>query len=161
MAGMKTKMDKLRFAMLGKTTEYSIRALVYIYLQNRVGARPGFKEIARNIDSPEEFTGKVLQLITRAGLVSSLKGRGGGFFFDDMEKPLSLVEVMEVTESQDFFHKCGFGLKSCDADNPCPMHDEYAVVRDSFFDLMKRLAIQSLATKINQNKAVLNRLEIL
>ena len=147
--------------MLGKTTEYSIRALVYIYLQNRVGARPGFKEIARNIDSPEEFTGKVLQLITRAGLVSSLKGRGGGFFFDDMEKPLSLVEVMEVTESQDFFHKCGFGLKSCDADNPCPMHDEYAVVRDSFFDLMKRLTIQSLATKIDQNKAVLNRLEIL
>ena len=37
--------------MLGKTTEYAIRALVYIYIQNIEGERPGFKEIAKMIDS--------------------------------------------------------------------------------------------------------------
>lgn len=146
--------------MLGKTTEYAIRSLVYIYIQNMKGGRPGFKEIARNIDSPEGFTGKVLQIITRAGLVSSMKGRGGGFFFDNSEKPLSLLDVINVTEGQEFFHKCGFGLKSCDANNPCPMHDEYVTVRKSFYNLVNKLTIQSLASKINQNKAVLKRLEI-
>lgn len=146
--------------MLGKTTEYAIRSLVYIYIQNMKGRRPGFKEIARNIDSPEGFTGKVLQIITRAGLVSSIKGRGGGFFFDNSEKSLTLLEVIKVTEGQEFFHKCGFGLKSCDAQNPCPMHDEYVTVRKSFYNLVNKLTIQSLASKVNQNRAVLTRLEI-
>lgn len=146
--------------MLGKTTEYSIRSLVFIHIQNTQGKRPGFKEIAKNIDSPEEFTGKVLQIITRSGLVSSIKGRGGGFFFDDPEKPVTLFDVIQVTEGQDFFHKCGFGLKMCDADNPCPMHDEYAIIRKSFYDLVNRLTIQMLASKVNQKKAVLTRLEI-
>ncbi len=146
--------------MLGKTTEYAIRSLVYIYIQNMKGERPGFKEIARNIDSPEGFTGKVLQIITRAGLVSSIKGRGGGFFFDNSEKPLTLLDVINVTEGQEFFHKCGFGLQSCDANNPCPMHDEYVTVRKSFYNLVNKLTIQTLASKVNQNKAVLKRLEI-
>lgn len=146
--------------MLGKTTEYAIRSLVYIYIQNSKGERPGFKEIARNIDSPEGFTGKVLQMITRAGLVLSLKGRGGGFFFNDSEKPLILLDIINVTEGQEFFHKCGFGLKSCDSLHPCPMHDEYVTVRNSFYNLVNKLTIQSLAYKVNENKAVLNRLEI-
>ncbi len=145
--------------MLGKTTEYAIRSLVYIYLKNTDGKRPGFKEIAKNIGSPEEFTGKVLQLITRAGLVSSIKGRGGGFFFDNPDKPLSLFDVMQVTEGQEFFSKCGFGLQSCDENSPCPIHDDYAGVREDFYELMNRQTIQSMALKINQNKAVLSRLE--
>ena len=33
--------------MIGKTTEYAIRALVYVYIQNQDGRRPGFKEIAK------------------------------------------------------------------------------------------------------------------
>ncbi len=146
--------------MLVKTTEYAIRSLVYIYIQNIQGERPGFREIAENIDSPEGFTGKILQILTRAKLISSMKGRGGGFFFDDPEKPLTLFNVIEVTEGQEFFHKCGFGLQACDANNPCPMHDEYAVVRGSFYKLVNKLTIQSLASKINQNKAVLKRLQI-
>lgn len=146
--------------MLAKTTKYSIRSLVYIYIQNIKGGRPGFKEIAKNIDSPEEFTGKVLQILSRSGLVSSIKGRGGGFFFDNPEKPLTLFDVIKVTEGEEFFYKCGFGLKSCDAGNPCPMHDEYAKVRDLLYTLMNNMTVQSLASKISQNKAVLNRLEI-
>lgn len=146
--------------MLGKTTEYAIRSLVYIYIQNLIGKRPGFKEIAKNIGSPEGFTGKVLQMITRAGLISSMKGRGGGFFFHNSEKSLTLFDVINVTEGQEFFHKCGFGLNSCDANNPCPMHDEYVAVRKSYYSLVNKLTIQSLASKVNQNKAVLKRLEI-
>lgn len=146
--------------MLGKTTQYSIRSLVYIYLQNVKGVKPGFREIAENIDSPKEFTAKVLQYITRAGIISSMKGRGGGFFFDDPEKPLKLIDIVNITEGQEFLHKCGFGLKSCDADNPCPMHEDYAKVRDVFSELLDNLTIQILAEKISQNKAVLKRLEL-
>ncbi len=83
--------------MLGKTTEYAIRALVYIYIRNLEGKRPGFKEIARNINSPEQFTAKILQNLARAGIIYSMKGRGGGFFFDQNNSPLPLFEVIRTS----------------------------------------------------------------
>jgi len=125
------------------------------------GKRSGFKEIAKKIEAPEEFTGKVLQNLTRSGLISSVKGRGGGFFFSDPSKPLTLFEIIEVIEGKEFFSKCGFGLKSCDTSNPCPMHDEYSVVRDAYYQFANKQTIQLLAFKVNAKRAVLNRLEIL
>lgn len=144
--------------MLGKTTEYAIRALVYICIQNQEGKRPGFKEISKKIDSPEQFTAKILQNLARAELISSMKGRGGGFFFDQPSVPLTLYEVISVLEGEKFFSKCGFGLKRCDADNPCPLHNDYSPVREGFFRLVKKETIQSLAKKINEQEAVLTRL---
>ncbi len=143
--------------MLGKTTEYAIRALVYIFIQNQEGKRPGFKEIAKKIDSPEQFTAKVLQILARAELISSMKGRGGGFFFDQPVTPLTLHEVIRVMEGEKFFLKCGFGLSRCDGENPCPMHNDYSPVREGFLQLVKEVTIKSLANKINDHKAVLTR----
>lgn len=144
--------------MLTKATEYAIRALVYIAVQNFDGKRPGFKEIAEKIDSPPQFTAKILQTLTRRGFIKSVKGRGGGFFFDKPLEGLPLFNVIQVLESDSFFSKCGFGLSSCDADNPCPLHNEYLALREGFYKLLKNETIQSLANKIQQQKAVLNRL---
>jgi Rrf2 family protein len=143
--------------MLGKTTEYAIRALVYIYIQNLEGKRPGFKEIAKKIDSPEQFTAKVLQSLARNQIISSMKGRGGGFFFNQTSASLTMYDVIRVMEGENFFSKCGFGLKRCDSVNPCPLHNEYSHVREGFFQLVKNRTIQSLADKINEQKAVLTR----
>jgi Rrf2 family protein len=144
--------------MLGKTTEYAIRALVYVYLQNIKGKRPGYKEISKEIDSPEHFTAKVLQNLARAKLVSSMKGRGGGFFYDEPTNPITLFKVIEAVEGKEFFSKCGFGLERCDSNNPCPLHNDYAPVRDSFFKMVNEKTIQSLANKIDKLEATLNRL---
>lgn len=144
--------------MIGKTSEYAIRAMVYVYIQNQDGKRPGFKEISKKIDSPEQFTAKVLQIVTRAGLVSSMRGRGGGFFFESSVAPLTLYEIIRVTEGDQFFSKCGFGLKKCDAENPCPLHDDYSPVRESFLKMVTKQTIQSLAKKINEHHAILTRI---
>lgn len=146
--------------MLGRTTEYAIRAMVYIYIRNREGGRPSFKEIAKNIGSPEPFTGKVLQNLARSGLLSSVKGKGGGFYFPEPLTPITLYQVVRAIEGDEYFSKCGFGLKHCDSMNPCPMHEDYSEIRNGFFRLVNKQTIQALALKINENKAVLTRLEI-
>ncbi len=143
--------------MIGKTSEYAIRALVYIYLENQAGKRPGFREIAKGINSPVQFTAKVLQKLTRGKILSSMKGRGGGFFFEQPEAPLNLYEVIRVLEGEVFFYKCGFGLQQCNCENPCPIHDDYGPVRDGYTRLVKKETIQSLASKIDSRNGVLAR----
>ena len=73
--------------MFNKETEYALRGLVYIKLQNLKGRRPGTYEVAKEIEAPPFYTAKILQRLVRFGFLRSLKGKGGGFFFDP-DKPI-------------------------------------------------------------------------
>lgn len=144
--------------MIAKSTEYAIRALVFIQLKNRDGKRPGKEEIAKEIEAPEAFSAKILQILTRHRLISSMKGRGGGFFFTEGQPSPTLYQIIQLLEGDAFFHKCGFGLKQCNNDNPCPLHEQYKSVREAFYQIVTTENIFSLSEKIVQGKAVLNRL---
>lgn len=143
--------------MLSKTAEYAIRALVYIQLQNWEQKRPGFKEIAKNIESPEHFTAKILQILTRFELVKSNKGRNGGFFFDPDKEDLQLHPIIVAIDGEKSFTRCSFGLKSCDKNKKCPLHDDFSELRDNYAVLVKERTIQILAKKILSGKAFLTQ----
>jgi len=144
--------------MLSKATEYAIRALVFIQLQNLKGRRPGVPETAREIEAPVAFTAKILHTMTRHGLLKSMKGRGGGFFFENNRTDLTLYKVILVMQGEDIFTSCGFGLKNCSDENPCPLHDQFIRLREGFLELAHSETIFSLAQKIEKGHAVLNRL---
>jgi Rrf2 family protein len=133
--------------MFNKETEYALRGLVYIKLQNLKERRPGTSEVAKEIEAPPFYTAKILQRLVRAGLLKSMKGKGGGFFFDPCGPELPLVKLITATEGDRSFAGCGFGLKQCDSENPCPLHDRYAVVRESINRLLSEETVESLAAK--------------
>ena len=143
--------------MLTKSSEYSIRAMVFIQLVNWENRRPGVKEIAAEIDAPVAFTAKILHVLAMHQMLLSMKGRGGGFFFPENQSDHSLYDVIMITEGNRLFTKCGLGLKQCNDTNPCPLHKEYEMIRTDIFNLMKSETIASLAKKIKDGKAVLNR----
>jgi len=142
--------------MLSKSSEYAIRALVFIQLCNWEKKRPGVGEIAKEIEAPEAYTAKILQTLTRNKLLNSMKGRGGGFFFHENQSSLSLYDVIHVIEGDVAFHKCGFGLLQCNDENPCPFHDKYKILRDGFFAIVKEETIKSFSEKILHGDAVLS-----
>ena len=134
--------------MFNKETEYTIRGLVYIQLQNIKNRRPGTAEIAREIDAPPFYTAKILQRLVRQGFLESVKGKGGGFYFNSHKPDLPLVTLIEATEGDKSFSGCGFGLKNCDSGNPCPLHQKYAPIRKSINNLVSGETVQSLAKKV-------------
>jgi Rrf2 family protein len=131
--------------MFSKETEYALRALVYIQQQNLRGRRPGTEEIAREIEAPRFFTAKILQRLVRQGFVESLKGKGGGFYFEKEKPDLTIRELITITESKRDFSCCGFGLKNCNSLDPCPLHENYVPIREAVERLVSTETIQSLA----------------
>lgn len=142
--------------MFNKETEYALRGLVYIKLQNIKNRRPGTAEIAKEIEAPPFYTAKILQRIVRVGLLESLKGKGGGFFFSENKPDLPLVKLITATEGDKSFSGCGFGLKHCDENNPCPLHEKYAPIRNSINKLVSEETVQSLAEKVYKKELSLN-----
>jgi Rrf2 family protein len=142
-----------------KETEYALRALVYIQLQNSKERRPGIAEIASEIETPQSFTAKILQRLVKQGFVESMKGINGGFFFNPAKEDLALKKVIVSIEGDSLFRGCGFGLKHCDENNPCPLHFSYAPIRDAINKLVAEETIQSLANKYkDDDKIILSRL---
>jgi Rrf2 family protein len=145
--------------MFNKETEYAIRGLVYIQVQNFEGNRPGIAEIAEQIDAPHFYTAKILQRLVRQGFIESQKGKGGGFYFDNKKSDLSLKQLIIATEGDSLFCGCGFGLNHCDENNPCPLHDKYALIRAALNLLVTEENVQSLAQKtLRRGEMILPRL---
>ena len=128
-----------------KETEYALRGMVYIQIQNLKDKRPGVAEIAHEIEAPFFYTAKIFQRLAKQGFVRSLKGKGGGFFLDPEKKDLPLKEIIIAIEGDQLFIGCGFGLKNCDENNPCPLHHQYGLIRDKINHLVTNETIQSLA----------------
>ena len=143
--------------MLSKAAEYAIRSMVYIWIQNKQGTRPGYRTIAQEIGSPEHFTAKVLQTMTRFNLVRAGKGRSGGFYFEDPDQELPIMEIVKAVDGNKFFISCAFGFENCDCNTPCPMHEDFKVIRDGFAQMVMRLTVQSLGEKILKGIASLNQ----
>jgi Rrf2 family protein len=142
--------------MFNKETEYALRGLVYIQLQNVRGRKPGIAEISKEIQTPQFYMAKILQRLAKQGLVQSAKGKGGGFFFDREKPELSLKEVIRFTEGTDIFNSCAFGLEKCNDENPCPMHDHYVHIREGISKMVTQESIQSFADKILKGHASIN-----
>ena len=142
--------------MFKKETEYALRGLVYIQMQNRRNRRPGIVEIASEIDTPASFTAKILQRLVRSGFIESIKGKNGGYYFDPDKPALPLKDIVVAIEGDKIFTGCGFGLKDCDDRNPCPLHDAFSPIRKAIDELLSVETIQSLANKDNP-AIVLNR----
>ena len=136
--------------MFNKETEYALRGLVYVQVQNLNGRKPGIAEIASEIDAPHFYTAKILQRLVRLGFIISIKGKGGGFYFDPLKSELPLREIIKATEGDKSFTGCGFGLKHCDDLNPCPLHTHFAPIRESINKLVSEETVQGLARRTIQ-----------
>ena len=146
--------------MFKKETEYALRGLIYIQSQNSKGLRPGIIEIADEIGAPQFYTAKILQRLAKQGFVESVKGKGGGFSFNTDQPDLPLRTIITAIEGDHLFTGCGIGLKECSEDNPCPIHHQFAPIRDSIEKLVSDESIQSLAQKLTSGKDdVISRLK--
>ncbi len=144
--------------MFSKACEYGIRAAVYIAQQSGRGVRTGLKDIAEAIDSPEAFTAKILQQLSKNDLIQSSKGPTGGFEMTAHQlHTVMLSDVVQTIDSNLIYTGCGLGLANCDAQNPCPLHHEFMGIREQLKTMLETTAIRQLADSLENGAAILKR----
>lgn len=141
--------------MFSKACEYAIRAVLYISIKSIDGSKLGIKEIAKEIDSPEPFTAKILQTLSREGIISSIKGPNGGFYLEPKAKPIPLNAIVKAIDGEDILHSCALGLKQCSDKFPCPIHDEIKAYKGRLRDVMMGTTVQQLTKDLARGKTFL------
>ena len=128
--------------MFSKACEYGIRAMMYIAQKSKEGERIGIKEISKGIDSPEAFVAKILQDLSRKGLVMSIRGPNGGFYIDSKPQKITLADVVTAIDGNDLFTGCGLGLRACNEKKPCPIHDEFKAIREKLKTMLESAYVE-------------------
>lgn len=136
--------------MFSKTCEYAIRAMIFISQKSGEGVRVGIKEISKGIDSPEHFIAKILQDLSRRGLVSSFKGPHGGFFLEK-ESNVSLADIVKAIDGEKLFVNCGLGLGYCSECHPCPIHNDFKKIRKDISDMLHNSKLREFNALLENN----------
>ena len=143
--------------MFSKTAEYALRATIFIAQKGTVDNKLSIVEVSSAIDSPQSFTAKILQLLTKdEKVVSSARGPNGGFYMKDAAKKLPVLSVLEAVNEDYVLRKCVLGLKACSEINPCPMHSEYKSIRAKLTNLFEKKTIQQLANEMGKENVFIN-----
>jgi Rrf2 family protein len=85
------------FMQLTRAADYAVRVMIHL-AGLPPGARASRAELAREAECPEQFLSKVLQSLTRAGLVISHRGNTGGFELQEAHTGVSILNVVQAIE---------------------------------------------------------------
>lgn len=131
--------------MFSKACEYAIRASILIATRSMDGERISLKDIAKTIDSPEAFTAKILQQLVRNGIIDSVKGPTGGFIIDPSRlEQIKLQEIVFAIDGDRVYSGCGLGMKACSEQQPCPVHNQFKIVRNGLREMLETTDLKQL-----------------
>lgn len=139
-----TLFSNLYRMIFSKSCEYALRAVLYLCLKSDMAQKNSVKEIAAEIESPEPFTAKILQQLSKQKIIGSVKGPNGGFYIEKNKKPITILHIVEAIEGEGFLNKCVIGLKNCSEKKPCPLHTQFAPQRIAIKELFKSKTIHDL-----------------
>lgn len=142
--------------MFSKACEYGIKATIFIATNSYEGRRVSPKEIAKEINSPEAFTAKILQALVRHKVINSVKGAYGGFEVNKNDlKFIKLSQIVKAIDGDGIYNGCGLGLETCDENHPCPVHEKFKGIRDELKHMLETTSLEELALDIKSGVSFL------
>lgn len=132
---------------LTRAADYAVRVMVH--LANLPPAQRAFlPDLAEATAAPESFLSKVLQALARAGLISSRRGKAGGFSILPRGREATMREVIEAIDGPISLNVCLNGGKDCERKSWCPAHPVWARAQRAMIDVLMSVTVSSMAAKI-------------
>lgn len=125
-----------------RQTDYAIRCV--LYLSQYPDEVKVVDEIARARSIPKVFLAKILQKLSRAGIVRSYRGVKGGFELAKKPRNISLLDVIEAIEGPVAMNICAIDKKLCNLSNTCSVHPVWVNLREKTERMLRRYNFETL-----------------
>ncbi len=131
--------------MLSKKTKYGIKALTYI-AKKKCAEPVSISEIATNENISQKYLEAILLSLKKAEILSSKKGKQGGYFLLQSADKIIMSKVIRTLEgpiamlpcvSLNFYEKC----EDCPDENTCSVHKLTIQVRDSTLRILENTTL--------------------
>ena len=134
---------------LTRAADYAVRVMIHM-----AGLPPGTRtsrtDLATAAGCPDQFLSKVLQDLTRAGLVVSHRGNTGGFELPTTRGSASVLDVVEAVEGPLRLNVCLSHDQACERQQWCPAHTMWARAQEALVGVLRSTSIAELAKQVPQ-----------
>lgn len=126
---------------LTKRGEYGIRLLLHLAARG-ADVRMTAADLAEACDVPAGNVPTIVNVLSRAGILLSSPGRGGGCSLARDPSDISMLQIIEALEGSLEISRCLLDARRChDVDPECAMHHAWSKGRDA---VIRSLAETSL-----------------
>jgi Rrf2 family protein len=129
---------------LTKKADYGLMALKYLAEHPETPALSA-KDVADAYGIPAQLLAKILQRLTKTGLLRSHAGMNGGYALARDPRQISAFEVIHAIDGPLFITSCFKGAKSCDLTPSCTIKEPLARVNETIIGVLKSISIHDLA----------------
>ena len=132
---------------LTRAADYAVRVMIHL-----AGLPPGSRvsrsELSSTAECPEQFLSKVLQNLTKAGLVISHRGNTGGFELEETRRGATLLDVVEAIDGAISLNQCVSSGDQCSRASWCPAHPVWREAQDAMVAVLRDASIARLAQEM-------------
>ncbi len=127
---------------LSNTSEYALRIL--FFMARDEAKLYSAKHLIEELKISDKYLRRLMTNLVKAGFISSIQGRDGGYKFNKKADEIFLSDVIDAVEGMDKYTGCALGFCECSDTNPCAMHKTWAPVRDKFITALSKNTIQQI-----------------
>ncbi|SFR09177.1 RrF2 family transcriptional regulator [Desulfoscipio geothermicus] len=131
---------------LNQATDYAFRAVLYLSRLPR-GEVVEARAIAEQEHIPIRFMLKILRMLTRAGIVESYRGVGGGYALAKMPREITMRDVVEAVEGPVYVNRCLIAPDECNKRNTakCAIHKALFSIQQTINDKLEEYDFETLS----------------
>lgn len=137
--------------LISRTSQYAVQSLIYIATQEQNEPILS-REVAEKLQVPAAYLAKIMQTLCKGGLVTSYRGRLGGFCLREAPEKIDLMRILLITEGPEFTKECLLGLKECSDATACPMHHKWAPIKQEVIKMLTEQTLAMLSEAVRSGK---------
>ena len=139
--------------LIRRNSDYGLRALVRMAGQP-VGTVFSATSLSRQENVPEGFLYKILQKLTRGGIVASFRGPGGGFALALPPSEITIRAVLEAIQGPIAVNRCFLGRDRCPNQPNCTLCAKLTGLQENMVSLFESITLEQLLEKYPQELGV-------
>ena len=134
--------------MLSKKAKYAINALVHLAKQE-TDDPVLISSISEEENIPGKFLETILLDLKNAGILSSKKGRGGGYYLIKDPQDVNLADIMRLFDGPIAFLPCVTykyyeRCEECVDEDSCGIRDVFYEVRNKTVEILKKSTLKAV-----------------
>lgn len=137
--------------ILSRTSQYAIRALIYIATLPCGEMIPN-KKLAEYLDVPAAYLAKIMQKLCKGNLIYSHRGCHGGFYLREGGEKTNLILIVSLIEGVGFTDNCLLDLEICSNEITCQVHSMWKPIGEEVISLLHELTLEHLAVAVQSGK---------
>ncbi|MBF0516614.1 MAG: Rrf2 family transcriptional regulator [Nitrospirae bacterium] len=112
---------------INKDTDYAIRCM--LFMSGNPDKTFVIGQIAKEKAIPESFLAKILQKLTKAGFLRSIRGTRGGFVMIKDPQDITLLDIVEAINGKIVINRCTMPDDRCELNENCPTSNIWLEIR--------------------------------